>query len=69
MTGTGRCRRRQFENTLLVQSWRIYFDDIEMVNSKGKSKDASVSARSTLFCSTYELNNFVVSLHYNLAMK
>jgi len=36
-------RRSQFENALLVQSWRIYFDDIEMVNSKGKSKDASVS--------------------------
>jgi len=40
------CRRNQFENTLLVQSWRITFDDIELVNSKGKHKDASVSTIS-----------------------
>jgi len=45
ITDTGRCRRRQFENTLLVQSWRICFDDIELVNAKGKSKDASVSTQ------------------------
>jgi len=42
------CRRSQFENTLLVQSWRICFDDIELVNSKGKSKDASVSKHALL---------------------
>jgi len=36
-------RRSQFEKGLLVQSWRLSFDEIEMVNSKGKSKDASVS--------------------------
>jgi len=37
------CRRNQFEQSLLLKSWRINFDDIELVNSKGKSKDASVS--------------------------
>ena len=45
------CRRSQFENTLLVQSWRIYFEDIEMVNAKGKHKDASVSRQKSILLS------------------
>ena len=42
-------RRSQFENALLVQSWRIHFEDIEMVSSKGKHKDANVDNKSILF--------------------
>jgi len=43
---TGRCRRRQFENNLLLQKWRICFDDIEMINPKGRS-ESSVSNYSS----------------------